>query len=43
VRFDEHGRDLGHGAEAASVGEALIRATGGTPVYEGGLENAREY
>jgi len=25
------------------VAEALIRATGGTPVYEGGLENAREY
>jgi len=23
--------------------EALIRATGGTPVYEGGLENAGEY
>ena len=23
--------------------EALIRATGGTPAYEGGLENAREY
>lgn len=26
-----------------SIAEALIRATGGTPVYEGGLENAREY
>lgn len=25
------------------IAEALIRATGGTPVYEGGLENAREY
>ncbi|HSH44064.1 MAG TPA: NAD(P)-binding domain-containing protein [Arenicellales bacterium] len=25
------------------VAEALIRATGGNPVYEGGLENAREY
>lgn len=25
------------------LAEALIRATGGTPVYEGGLENAREY
>lgn len=25
------------------VAEALIRAAGGTPVYEGGLENAREY
>lgn len=25
------------------VAEALIRATGGTPVYEGGLKNAREY
>lgn len=25
------------------VAERLIRATGGTPVYEGGLENAREY
>ena len=26
-----------------AIAEALIRATGGTPVYEGGLENAREY
>lgn len=25
------------------IAEALIRAAGGTPVYEGGLENAREY
>lgn len=25
------------------IAEGLIRATGGTPVYEGGLENAREY
>lgn len=25
------------------IAEALIRATGGTPIYEGGLENAREY
>lgn len=25
------------------IAEALIRATGGTPVYEGGLENAEEY
>ena len=25
------------------IAEALIRATGGTPMYEGGLENAREY
>lgn len=25
------------------IAEALIHATGGTPVYEGGLENAREY
>lgn len=25
------------------IAEALIRATGGNPVYEGGLENAREY
>jgi len=25
------------------IAEKLIRATGGTPVYEGGLENAREY
>jgi len=25
------------------IAEALIRATGGTPVYEGGLANAREY
>jgi len=25
------------------IAEALILATGGTPVYEGGLENAREY
>ena len=25
------------------IAEALIRATGGTPVYEGGLENAKEY
>ncbi|GAB3673009.1 NAD(P)-binding domain-containing protein [Salinisphaera aquimarina] len=25
------------------IAEALIRATGGTPKYEGGLENAREY
>ncbi len=25
------------------IAEELIRATGGTPVYEGGLENAREY
>ncbi len=25
------------------IAEALIRATGGTPVYEGSLENAREY
>lgn len=26
-----------------SIAQALIRAAGGTPVYEGGLENAREY
>jgi len=25
------------------IAEKLIRATGGTPVYEGGLQNAREY
>ncbi len=25
------------------IAEKLIRATGGTPVFEGGLENAREY
>lgn len=25
------------------IAEALIEATGGTPVYEGGLDNAREY
>jgi hypothetical protein len=25
------------------IAEALIRATGGTPVYKGGLENAEEY
>lgn len=25
------------------IAERLIRATGGTPVFEGGLENAREY
>lgn len=25
------------------IAETLIRATGDTPVYEGGLENAREY
>jgi predicted dinucleotide-binding enzyme len=25
------------------IAEALIRATGGTPVHEGGLENAKEY
>ncbi len=25
------------------IAEELIRATGGTPLYEGGLENAREY
>ncbi|MDZ7829534.1 MAG: NAD(P)-binding domain-containing protein [Halofilum sp. (in: g-proteobacteria)] len=25
------------------IAEALIRATGGAPVYEGGLENAKEY
>jgi predicted dinucleotide-binding enzyme len=25
------------------IAEALIRATGGTPVYEGGLEHAEEY
>lgn len=25
------------------IAQALIRAAGGTPVYEGGLENAREY
>ena len=28
---------------ARPIAEALIRATGGNPVYEGGLENAREY
>lgn len=30
-------------ASVRPIAEALIRATGGTPVYEGGLENAREY
>ncbi|WP_070987304.1 NADPH-dependent F420 reductase [Halofilum ochraceum] len=30
-------------ASVRPIAEELIRATGGTPVYEGGLENAREY
>jgi len=30
-------------ASVRPIAEALIRATGGTPAYEGGLENAREY